>query len=249
MTALYIILGIVIFFVVLFSLKVSVIVEMTDINKVIIRYLFFKFTVVDSSKPSKEKKPKKEKKKKTEETAVTEQTETTTQQPENKKQGNSFFKQLYIDQGYDGIEKMLFSVRDSLGSFFGKLYKTFTINEFYLTMHITGSDAADTAIKYGKLSAWLFPFLGKVASTCKMKKYDFDISPDFLGVKNQADLYLDVSVVPIRITNGVIVLALQLVFKVLLKVLFSNKNAKKSVNINNKTTTEDSGVVQETQKL
>ena len=56
MTALYIILGIVIFFVVLFSLKVSVIVEMTDINKVIIRYLFFKFTVVDSSKPSKEKK-------------------------------------------------------------------------------------------------------------------------------------------------------------------------------------------------
>ena len=249
MTALYIILGIVIFFVVLFSLKVSVIVEMTDINKVIIRYLFFKFTVVDSSKPPKEKKPKKEKKMKTEDTTATEQTETTSQQPENNKQSNSFFKQLYIDHGYDGIEKMLLAVRDSLSSFFAKLYKTFTINEFYLTMHITGSDAADTAIKYGKLSAWLFPLLGKVASTCKMKKYDVDISPDFLGVKNQADLYLDVSVVPIRITNGVIILALQLVFKVLLKVLFSNKNAKKSVNINNKTTAENPGVEHETQKL
>jgi hypothetical protein len=48
---------------------------------------------------------------------------------------------------------MLVAVKDSLGSFFGKLYKTFTINEFYLTMHVTGSDAADTAIKYGKLSS------------------------------------------------------------------------------------------------
>jgi len=237
-TALYIILGIILFFIVLFSLKISVIVEMTDINKVTIKYLFFKFTVVDSSKPPKEKKPKKEKKKKPEETVTTEQTETDTQQPQDLKQGNSFFKQLYIDQGYEGIEKMLLAVRDSLGSFFGKLYKTFVINELYLTMHITGSDAADTAIKYGKLSAWLFPFLGKVASTCKMKKYDIDISPDFLGVKNQADLYLDVSVVPIRITNGAIVLALQLVFKVLLKVLFSNNNAKKSVNINKTSTTE-----------
>ncbi len=244
MTALYIILGIILFFIVLFSLKISVIVEMTDINKVTIKYLFFKFTVVDSSKPPKEKKPKKEKKKKIDDASTTEQVETATHQPNNEKQGNSFIKQLYIDQGYEGIEKMLLVVRDSLGSFFGKLYKTFTINEFYLTMHITGSDAADTAIKYGKLSAWLFPVLGKVASTCKMKKYDIDISPDFLGVKNQADLYLDVSVVPIRITNGVIVLALQLVFKVLLKVLFSNKNAKKSININKNSTTEKTEVEQ-----
>ena len=244
MTAFYIILGIIFFFVVLFSLKISVIVEMTDINKITIKYLFLKFTVVDSSKPPKEKKPKKEKKKKIDDASTTEQVETATHQPNNEKQGNSFIKQLYIDQGYEGIEKMLLVVRDSLGSFFGKLYKTFTINEFYLTMHITGSDAADTAIKYGKLSAWLFPVLGKVASTCKMKKYDIDISPDFLGVKNQADLYLDVSVVPIRITNGVIVLALQLVFKVLLKVLFSNKNAKKSININKNSTTEKTEVEQ-----
>ena len=248
MTALYIILGIILFFIVLFSFKVSVIVEMTDVNKVIIKYLFLKFTVVDSSKPPKEKKPEKKKKEKTK-AAKTEQTEEASEQPQNKQQGNSFLKQLYIDQGYEGIEKMLLAVKDSLGSFFGKLYKTFTINEFYLTMHISGSDAADTAIKYGKLSAWLFPLLGKVASTCKMKKYDIDISPDFLGVKNQADLYLDFSVVPIRITNGVIVLALQLVFKVLLKVLFSNKNAKKSVNINKETASETSEVEQEAEKL
>lgn len=248
MTGLYIILGIILFFVVLFSFKVSFIVEMTDKNKIVLKYLFLKITLLDSSKPEKEKKPKKEKKK-TEETPQEQVAEDTTlaeNTTENK--GNNLFKQIYIEQGYDGIVKMLVAVKDSLGSFFGKLYKTFTINEFYLTMHVTGSDAADTAIKYGKLSSWLFPTLGKVASTCKMKKYDIDISPDFLGVKNEADLYLNVSVVPIRITNAVIVLALQLVFKVILKILFANNKAKKSVNINNKpenTTAEDT---QETQQ-
>lgn len=232
MTALYIILGIILFFVVLFSFKVSVILEMTDKNKVTLKYLFLKITLYDSSKPEKEKKPKKEKKKTEEkqQEQVTEDTPPTENTTDNK--GNNLFKQIYIEQGYDGIIKMLVAVKESLGSFFGKLYKTFTINEFYLTMHVTGSDAADTAIKYGKLSSWLFPTLGKVASTCKMKKYDIDISPDFLGVKNEADLYLDVSVVPIRITNAVIVLGLQLVFKVILKILFAGSKAKKSVNIN-----------------
>ena len=240
MTAIYIILGIILFFVVLFSIKVSVIVEITDKNKVILKYLFLKITLFDSSKPEKEKKPKKEKKK-TEETPQEQVAEDTTlaeNTTENK--GNNLFKQIYIEQGYDGIVKMLVAVKDSLGSFLGKLYKTFTINELYLTMHITGSDAADTAIKYGKLSSWLFPLLGKVASTCKMKKYDIDISPDFLGVKNEADLYLNVSVVPIRITNAAIVLAFQLIFKVILKILFANNKAKKSVNINTKTTDNSS---------
>ena len=193
--------------------------------------MFLKFKLVDSSEPQKEKKTK-DKTKNKKEKATQQQTDTQESQAENKKQGgNSLLKQLYIEQGYEGIEKMLLAFKNSLGSFFSKLYKTFTINEFYLTMHVSGSDAADTAIKYGKLASWLFPALGKIASTCKMKKYDVDISPDFLATKNQADLYLSVSVVPLRITNAAIVLAVQLVFKVLLKILFANNKAKKSVNI------------------
>ena len=175
MTGLYIILGIILFFVVLFSFKVSFVVEMTDKNKIVLKYLFLKITLLDSSKPEKEKKPKKEKKQKnkTEELppeGTGTEVKTTSENTTNDK-GNNLFKQLYIEQGYDGIVKMLLAVKEALGSFLGKLYKTFTINELYLTMHITGSDAADTAIKYGKLSSWLFPLLGKVASTCKMKKY------------------------------------------------------------------------------
>ncbi len=213
----------------MFSFKVSVIVEMNEYNKITIKYLFFKFILADSSKPKAEK-PKKEKKPKDEK-------EETSPEPEKEKsqRGNSLFKQLYIDNGYDGIVKMLSNVKASLGTFFGKLYKTVTVRELYLTMRVTGSDAADTAIKYGKLSSWLFPLLGKVASTCKMKKYNVDVSPDFIGVKNEAELYLNVSIVPIRITNAAIVLLLQLAFKIVFKVLFANNNAKKSGNILNDT--------------
>ena len=78
MTGLYIVLGIILFFVVLFSFKVSVIVEMTNKNKVVLKYLFLKFTLLDSSKPEKEKKPKNKKKEKnkTEDTSA-ETTDTT----------------------------------------------------------------------------------------------------------------------------------------------------------------------------
>jgi undecaprenyl-diphosphatase len=57
-TALYIILAVILFIVVLFSIRVNVIVEMNETNKVILKYMFLKFKLVDSSEPQKEKKTK-----------------------------------------------------------------------------------------------------------------------------------------------------------------------------------------------
>ncbi len=223
--------GIILFFVILFSIRFTVIIDYDEETVVTLKYLFFKIPVVDTSKPEKEKKPKKERKpkKETEETETDSSTEEEqTNSPKEKKKGNSLIKQLYLDQGYYGIEKMLRAIGNSLGGFFGKLYKTIVFDEFYLTMITAGGDAADTAIKHGKLCAWLFPVLGKLVSTSKVKKYDFDISPDFLAAKSSASAYIRLHVTPIHITNGVIVLAVQLLFKVLFKVLFAKKKSDKS---------------------
>ena len=95
-------------------------------------------------------------------------------------------------------------------------------------MITAGGDASDTAIKHGKLCAWLYPVLGKLVSTCKVKKYDFDISPDFLAPKSTAEAFVRFHLRPIKITNGAVVLALQLVFKILFKILFSKKKSDKS---------------------
>ena len=257
MTALYVILGIILFFVVVFSVNLGVIVDYGEATIVKIKWLFVKITVFDSTKPKKEKKPKKKKNDKkdipSEESAQEEKTvtqkgdgspkaELTEKKPEEskpaddkkakkKKQGNSLIKQIYLDHGYDGLEKMLRALGRSLYGFFGKLYKTLVIDELYISMVTAGSDAADTAIKYGKLCSRLYPVLGKVVSTCKVKKYDFDFSTDFLASKSSAQAYVRLHVTPIKITNAVIVLAFQLLFKILFKILFSKKKSDKSKKI------------------
>ena len=227
MTALYIIGGIILFFVLVFSVNLHVIVDYGDSTYVALKWLFLKIPLVDSTKPKKEKKPKK-KKEKEEKPEDENKDEKKDEKKPKKKSGNSLLKQLYIDQGYDGIEKMLYNIGKALGGFFGKLFKTVTIDEMYLKMTVVGNDSAETAISYGKLCSWVYPILGKLVSTCKVKKYDVDISPDFLGNKKDASLYLNVHVVPIQITNAAVVLVFSLVFKVLFKVLFSNQKRKKS---------------------
>ena len=251
MPVLYTLLGIILFFVILFSLKVTVIVDYAEKTVVKLKYLFITIPIVDTSKEKKEKKSKKEKKPKeakkgkTDSEAVeavdgekTESTENTEQSKDKKskkekpkKQGNSLIKQLYLDHGYEGLEKMLCDLGKSLSGFFGKLYKTLTIDELYITMITAGGDAADTAIKHGKLCAWLYPVLGKLISTCKVKKYDFNITPDFLAPKSTATAFVRLHLRPIKITNAAVVLALQLVFKILFKILFSKKKSDKSKKI------------------
>ncbi|MBS7360188.1 MAG: DUF2953 domain-containing protein [Oscillospiraceae bacterium] len=243
MTALYIILGIVLFFVVLFSIHLHVTVDYGDKTVVSVKWLFLKIPVIDTSKPKKDKKPKpkKQKKEKTKKETSNEELpqgeliqEETPQEVNSgtegkeKPKGNSLIKQLYIEQGYDGLVKMIKGLGKSLGSFFSKIYKTFTIDELYITMKTVGSDAADTAIKHGKMCSIIYPILGKLVSTCKVKKYDFDISPDFLAQKSEAEAFVDFYVTPIKITNAAIVLAVQLVFKELFKILFAKKKSDQS---------------------
>ncbi len=236
MPVLYTLAGIILFFVILFSIRLSVIIDYSDKTVVTLKYLFLKIPIVDTSKPEKEKKPKKDKKskkdsKKEEEKKDDNETENASDEkakPKEKKQGNSLIKQLYLDQGYDGLVKMIRAVGNSLGGFFGKLYKTFVFDELYITMITAGNDAADTAIKHGKLCAEIYPVLGKLVSTGKVRKYDFDISPDFLAKKSSAEAYIRLHVTPITITNALVVLAVKLVFKVLFKILFSKKKSDKS---------------------
>lgn len=233
MVALYILLGIVLFFIVVFSIPLTLIVDYGEKTLISLKWLFLKIPLFDSSKEKKEKKTKKDKKpkkKKNEE-------KTPAKKKKKGKNGNGLLKQVYIDQGYDGLEKMLRALGKSLSGFFAKIYKTFTIDEFYITMITVGSDAADTALKYGKLCSWVYLVLGKLLSTCKVKKYDFDISPDFLAEKPSGEAYLRFHLIPIIVTNATVVLAVQLVFKVLFKILFAKKKSDKSKettgNINN----------------
>lgn len=236
MPVLYSLLGIILFIVILFCIRLTVIFQYGENTVVRIKYLFINVPVLDTSKkkPKKDTKPEKAK---SEKNKSVEKTKENSQK--QKKQGNGFLKQLYIDHGYEGLKSMLFDLGESLSGFFVKLYKCFTIDELYIKMITAGSDAADTAIKHGKLCAWVYPVLGKLISTCKVKKYDFDISPDFLATKSTGEAFVRLHITPIRVTNAAVVLAIQLVFKILFKLLFSKKKSDKSKELSDTKKTAD----------
>ena len=227
MPFLYALIGIVVVVFILFSINLSFIIDYSDKTVVTLKYLFLKFTLVDTSKPKKEKKKKKKKKGDESEESDTDEEG----KEKGKPKGNGLINQLYLEQGYDGIERMLRAVGKSLGSFFGSLYKNLVVDELYITMITAGSDAADTAIKHGKLCSWLFPVLGKFVSTCKVKNYDFDISPDFLATKSEAYVYAKLHFTPFVVVYAVLALGVRLVFKVLIKVIFSKQKSDKSKSV------------------
>ncbi len=211
MVALYIILGIIAFFVLLLSIPVCIESEYIDEFILNVKWLFLKFPIFPM-KPKKEK-PKKDEKPKDE-----------TPQPQNdempKPKKPNPFKTFYENQGFDGVMQLVKDSADALGSFGKSLKKHFILNELYLWVIISHNhDAAQTAIQYGEACQSIFPAMGYICSNLKVKKYDVEVEPDFIGSYSTAQFAFSCSVRPIFLVNAAIALAVRMLFKVVLKVL------------------------------
>ena len=53
------------------------------------------------------------------------------------------------------------------------------VKKFSLSISVAGDDAADTAIKYGKYCAVVYPAVGTIVRVVKCKGYGVDINPNF----------------------------------------------------------------------
>ena len=71
--------------------------------------------------------------------------------------------------------------------------------------------------------------MGLIVNTMRVKKYNLEINPDFIYGKNEARLHTKISVRPIKLINAVIVLAFELLFKVVIKLLKHSKAPKPDV--------------------
>lgn len=227
MTALYIILGIILFFVVLLSIRITVRGEYFESFNLKISWLFLKFTLYPIKK---REKAKKEETAKPQEEPVKE--EAPAEQPSEKKE--NIFKRFYNNQGFDGVIELINNAAYSLVRMMNSFKKHLVIRELYLWMTVSkNNDAADTALEYGRACQKVFPALSFICSTLPVRKYDARVEPDFLGKKNKAEFVFSVSVRPIFFINAVIVFAVRLVFKVVIKFLKGAKNkSKTNENIN-----------------
>ena len=233
MTALYIILGIIALIVILFSIKVSVTAEYADSFSLDVQWLFIKLHIFPQTEEQKAKREakkakKEEKKKKKPEKEKPEEEEKEEDKPSEPKK--NIFKEFYENQGFGATVELIQTAAAQLGGFMGSIYRAFVIENLKLLLKVSsGADAAQNAIKYGKVCSAVYPSMGFICSNMKVKKYEVNVVPDFISQENKAQFALSLSVRPIKLTNAAVVLAFRLLFKVLLKLLKGSKKKNKSV--------------------
>ncbi len=206
---------IVLFFVLLFSVKFRVTIDYDDETSVLLRWLFLKIQIL----PAKEKKPKKEKKKKPKK----EEPPKDEKVPAPKEKKDNIIKRFYNNKGLSGLVDLLKSAVNALGGMFGRVFKAFIFDELYVSVTVGTGDSAETAIKYGKTCAVVFPLMGYIVSNMRAKKYNCEVTPDFIHGENSARAHATISVRPISITNALVIVAFELLFKVVIKLLKGSK--------------------------
>lgn len=225
MTALYIILGIIAFLIILLSIKFVITVHYEDDITVSLGWLFLKFNILPKKEKNKKpKKEKKEKKKKPEETSEV--------IPEPKKKKDNMFVRFYRNRGVSGVVQLLKDAARALGGGFKRMGRAFLFEELFISMTVGAGDSAQTAIKYGKVCSAAFPAMGLIVSTMRVKKYNIEVNPDFINGENSARLHTKISVRPITLINAAIIMAFELLFKVVIKLLRHSKDEKQLINKN-----------------
>ena len=217
MTALFIILGIILLFILLLSVPVVVDMEYVETFKLKVSWLFIKINILpkDENKKKKEKKPKEE---------------TQEEKPaEVKEKGDNPIKIFYEDQGVMGIVDLIGNCASYLGRFTKAFIRSFYIKRLRLRIWVTEGDAAQTAIKYGKFCQMIYPPLGYICSSCRVKDYDVNIWADYCGEKTKGEFETRIALIPRKVINAGIALVFRLVAR-LVKALLAFLKAKKKKN-------------------
>ncbi|MBQ8782244.1 MAG: DUF2953 domain-containing protein [Clostridia bacterium] len=229
MLALYIILGILLFLLVILSLPVNVYAEYKESFVLAVRWLFVKFYIYPPA-DKKKKKPKKEKKPKEEKPAEekpAEEPQTPAEPKEN------FIKTFYNNQGVTGILELISNIAKKLGSGLKGIGRSFYIRRLWLRINVGGGNSADAAISYGKMCSAVYPAMGYILSIVHSKNCSVKVQPDFLGGKTEGAFSLHLAVIPSKLIGAALVMGIKLLVE-LIKVFISNaKNQPKTEKTDN----------------
>lgn len=202
-------------------IPVSVCAKYDETFEVKIKYLFLNIPVV----PGKEKKKKHKKTKKVEhkEDGKTEKKTT----PHKTKKDNILIE-FYHNSGFSQTVKLIRDVANIVGKYLNSLFvRHLVVSELFLELVVAGDDSADTAEKFGKISAAVFPSLGFLSSKLKIRNRNVTVRPDFLGEKSTAKFHVELRFKPFWLLNSTIYAGIKLLLQ-FIKVASVNSNAKKT---------------------
>lgn len=169
MIALYILIALALLLTLLCLVKLRFTAVYTDTLSVKLKVLFLEYTLVPF-----EKKPKKKRKKK-----IPKKKKETDDKKDKKEKKPSLVKKLSDKKGVDGLISMLTEVVKLAGSTLKGLFTNIVIERFDLSLTVVGEDAADTALKYGKLCSVVYSAVSVICSTAKCSDYNVSVTPDF----------------------------------------------------------------------
>lgn len=211
MTFLYILLSIIVFIVLLLCIKITFVTNYEEDFVLEAKWLFVRYKLY----PPKEKKTEKKKK-------DTPKEPKKDSKPKKEKKPN-IIKRFYKNQGLTGVIELINAAATVMTGMFKRIFKSIIIDSMDIAMLVTGEDSAKTAVNYGEVCAAVFPAIGLICSTMRVKKHRINIRPDFIGSENKAYFNLVISVIPIKIINAAIIFVFQFLFKVLAKLFWGSK--------------------------
>ncbi len=213
MTFLYILLGIIAFFLIILSIPVHITIGYDDKIRVSIRYLFIRLNILPAKQKPKKEKPPKEPKPEKEPEAPKKQKE---------KKPNPILEMVKAN-GYDGMMTVLTNLVRILKIYGGKVFKSVVFDEINLYIDVGTGDSAATAIKYGQTCQKVYPLLGFICSNNLVRKYDVNVKPDFLANKTVSEFYCDFHLCIRKISNATIAMVIRLVFGVVITFIKGGK--------------------------
>ena len=198
MIALYIIGGILLFFVFILSLKATVSIAYRDEVILSVRVLFLKFRIL----PKKEKKgphSMSEKKAQKIKNKLRKKQEKKAEAKKKKQEKKAAKKEVAKDKpkkSLSDILDMITLVRTLLAKVIKTFFGHLRIDLVRVKIRVATGDAATTAIAYGAITQavnLLFPLLDSTKTVSTPKSRDVDIVADFIGEEMEADIQISFS--------------------------------------------------------
>jgi len=177
-----------------------------------LRYLFFKKRLYPlEKKEKKEKKAKKPKKEKPE------------KEPKKKKGFPLTVKEI-IALLPKAFSKLIPPIK--------KLLRRTTIAKFHLKMVVVGSDAAETAIKFGKTNAAVVNAVALIDRIFTLRAKQIDIIPGFESLESEFEGSGEVRAIPLAALIAAVSLGINLLILLLPPLIAKKKNKKSEIKEN-----------------
>jgi len=162
MTALWIILGICFFLLVLLFCPVSVFVGFENEFQVMVRYLFVKIQVYPQVEKARKKKKQPEKNEKKEIAP-----------------SKSKIRGILEQKGLSGLMNLLRELASVVADAAKKWIAHMVIDRLYLEITVADEDAAQAAVLYGEVCAGVYTPMGILLNRLKCRQYHINIVPNF----------------------------------------------------------------------